>query len=797
MPKRSRKLVGSPETALSFVTLESTIGAPGEQGEVWKAHATGYDNINFAVKIGRFPITGAEAPAYARFREEFSILSKMRHPNIVKVYFQGDFQTRERTRHPFYVMEYLGDANSVSALSKSKILHDPKVARGLCLRALFETAYALRHLHSHAERGRHLDIKASNILVHHSEGGRPEIKLIDFGFAKFLARRAGEVGLDRAGRITAKISSIHRPVRAKSGQHLDLWQLAFLIKRLLARFSKRARISIPSPIHESLADWPIDYAHFPRVQALLNQWESLEEGNAAETGEVTQFYSELDELAAATNTKSFAADLRGAVRYLAIPEVAMGARVCSAAHSIRIPPRQLVLYTDRIAKIFSSAPFTALEYTRQLGFTHLVYPGALGTRFEHSVGVFDLATHFVVRMAAYPAFREICASPKDILLFILASLLHDIGHFPYAHQLEEFTEDDFSNRQWQIVRNLVAGHHSRTKQILKRDLISLLQKEFDLSVEDVDVIVELIESGETSSKLNPGLQFLRQILDGPVDLDKLDYVERDAHHCGVPYGSYVDIERILETMRIVYSSKGTATLAFDQRGVGCLEQLITARHQMYANVYWHRAVRAATTMFKHLFYLFQQCIPTRNGLEGIFFTAGSDDRLLLLLEERLRRIKPRNQRVKAAIHLAHVVSGQERNLYKAVIQNDHDDKTRRIYGGFSYPMQRRKARRIFEIIKTANMWSRKAVAFGEHNVLIDCREDSWPPFEKIQIQKAPEELEPLQSRSPIVQELRHSFVKQACQIRVFINVTALKRQYQDGTGRNEVERAIRNAMEKK
>jgi HD superfamily phosphohydrolase len=787
--KPPRELIGTPGDALSFVTLESTIASPGEQGEVWKAHATGHENINFAVKIGRSPITRADLGAYARFKEEFSILSKMRHPNIVKVYAQGDFETDAKNRHPFYVMEYLGEPENVSALSESKILRDPRAARGLCLKALFETASALRHLHSHAEKGRHLDIKGSNILTYISDKGLPAIKLIDFGFAKFLARRRNELGVDKAGRITAKISSIHRPVRAKSGQHLDLWQLAFVIKRLLGESS------IPPGAIEFVEDWPIDYAHLPRVMALLNRWTSLEVGNAAETAAVTDFYAEIDELAAATKTTGFGADLRGAIRYLAIPEVAMAAKVCSAAHSIRIPPRQLVLYSDRIAKIFSSPPFTALEYTRQLGFTHLVYPGALGTRFEHSVGVFNLATHFIVRMAAYPAFRQICADPKDILLFIIASLLHDVGHFPYAHQLEEFTQDDFNDRQWRVVKNVVAGHHSRTKQILSRDLLSLLVNGFDLSIQDIDLIFELIECGANSNKLNPGLRFLHQILDGPIDLDKLDYVERDAHHCGVPYGSYIDIERILETMRIVHDPKtAIPTLAFDQRAVGCLEQLVTARHQMYANVYWHRAVRAATSMFKHLFYLFQNGVRARDQIEKMFFKAGSDDRLLLLMEERLCKIRPRTQAVKAAIHLARVVSGQDRNLYKAVLQHDHDDKARRLFGGFSYSRQRKKAKRIFEILRRSKMWDRTANEFGEHNVLIDCREDSWPSFDKIQIRDGLDGLEPLTTWSPTVQELRHNFVKQACQIRVFINVTALKRQYRNRTGRIQVARVIRDAL---
>src|ERR1019366_2762280 len=104
--------------------------------------------------------------------------------------------------------------------------------------------------------------------------------------------------------------------------------------------------------------------------------------------------------------------------------------------------------------------------------------------------------------------------------------------------------------------------------------------------------------------------FLRTLIDGPTDLDKIDYIERDAHHCGVPYGFFIDVARLNETMRILDDKQkiGSMVLVFDVRAVGSLEQFATARHQLYANVYWHRAVRSATVMFKHAFYLFQQLV---------------------------------------------------------------------------------------------------------------------------------------------------------------------------------------------
>jgi HD superfamily phosphohydrolase len=255
-------------------------------------------------------------------------------------------------------------------------------------------------------------------------------------------------------------------------------------------------------------------------------------------------------------------------------------------------------------------------------------------------------------------------------------------------------------------------------------------------------------------------------------------------------------------MRIVKDTEtGEPVLAFDQRGVGCLEQLVTARHQMYANVYWHRAVRSATVMFKHLFYIFQRIFPERELLEKLFFKAGSDDRLLLLLEEHLerhrRKIRSQDPNVEAAIHLARVVSGRNRRLYKAVVQCDHGTKTTRCYGEHSYRAQRGKAKKIFDILAAEGMWGPEAKRMGAHNVLIDCREDWWPPFETIQILNAQGKSESLEKQATTVKQLGESFRKQACKLRVFINVDVLKPEFAAKNRRFEVETVIRTNLEQK
>ena len=103
---------------------------------------------------------------------------------------------------------------------------------------------------------------------------------------------------------------------------------------------------------------------------------------------------------------------------------------------IRIPPGLDVPLTPRVRRIIDTPPFRRLAKVNQLGFVSLIYPAAIHTRFEHSLGVYRLALLFLKRLAHDARFAE-AISPRDAELFIAAALLHDIGHYPYSHLVED------------------------------------------------------------------------------------------------------------------------------------------------------------------------------------------------------------------------------------------------------------------------------------------------------------------------------------------------------------------------
>ena len=211
-----------------------------------------------------------------------------------------------------------------------------------------------------------------------------------------------------------------------------------------------------------------------------------------------------------------------------------------------------------------------LRYVRQLGHAFLVYPGATHTRFEHALGAYHLTRKALASLEERSELA--CVAEEDRLAVRLAALLHDIGHYPFSHALEE------------------AGFPLHEKLgVAKLDRGELGDRLRDLGGAGFPARV-----GSLITKQSPSP--LQGLISGSLDLDKIDYLSRDAFMCGVPYGT-VDVERLLASLTLV-ETDGRTEVGVHEKGVSALESLLFAKYQMYRNVYWHHAVRSATCMFK-------------------------------------------------------------------------------------------------------------------------------------------------------------------------------------------------------
>ena len=230
--------------------------------------------------------------------------------------------------------------------------------------------------------------------------------------------------------------------------------------------------------------------------------------------------------------------------------------------NIRLDPAALA--------VLDTPPVQRLRYIRQLGHAFLVYPGATHTRFEHALGAY----HLTCRALSSLADRgELDAMPDEERLAVrLAALLHDIGHYPFSHALEEA---GFPSHEAQGVSLLPQGALGDTLRSLGGDALA-------------GSIGALIQGRSRSA--------LQGLISGSLDLDKIDYLSRDARMCGVPYGT-VDVDRLLAAITVV-DGPARREMGVHEKGVSALESLLFAKYQMYRNVYWHHAVRSATCMFK-------------------------------------------------------------------------------------------------------------------------------------------------------------------------------------------------------
>jgi HD superfamily phosphohydrolase len=211
-----------------------------------------------------------------------------------------------------------------------------------------------------------------------------------------------------------------------------------------------------------------------------------------------------------------------------------------------------------------------LRYVRQLGHAFLVYPGATHSRFEHALGAYHLARRALAMLDERGDLAGVGESER--LAVRLAALLHDIGHYPFSHALEE------------------AGfpHHEVLGAArLKEGPLGMALQELG-GTELIEMIAGLVTGQSDSS--------LAGLVSGSLDLDKIDYLSRDARACGVPYGT-VDVDRLLASLTVVEVG-ARREVAVQEKGISALESLLFAKYQMYRNVYWHHAVRSATCMFK-------------------------------------------------------------------------------------------------------------------------------------------------------------------------------------------------------
>lgn len=265
-------------------------------------------------------------------------------------------------------------------------------------------------------------------------------------------------------------------------------------------------------------------------------------------------------------------------------------------YQFRDPIHGFIEVSEQELKIINSAPFQRLRNIRQLATTYLVYHGAEHTRFGHSLGVMHLTSRVfdsIVQKNPLLFSADVEQNEKKIVFYRqilrLIGLTHDLGHAPFSHASEELFEDKFK-------------HEDYTKEILFNTEISDFIKEIgniykDKYGDEYEITPELIwmiydGKDVTNEKfIMPDFLFLKSFMDGELDCDKMDYLLRDSHYCGVTYGTY-DLNRFVSTLTVYKDTKdNTLHIAIERGGIQALEEFILARYFMFIQVYFHKTRR--------------------------------------------------------------------------------------------------------------------------------------------------------------------------------------------------------------
>jgi uncharacterized protein len=239
------------------------------------------------------------------------------------------------------------------------------------------------------------------------------------------------------------------------------------------------------------------------------------------------------------------------------------------AGEITDPIHKNIKFTQVEKEIIDTHIFQRLRRIRQLAGAHLVYPGALHSRFEHSLG-----SMFLAGMAGQTLYDKGYFTDNDLIQQLrLAALLHDVGHGPYSHLFEEILKDSKKS-----------SHENLGERIILETKISDIIKQNGYNPATI--------SSLSFGKHNSG--FLNEVISGGLSVDLMDYLPRDSYFSGTEYGK-VDYFRIINSLEVA-SSK---VLGINKSALYSYESMLISRYQMFKSVYFHKTVRSGEVMILH------------------------------------------------------------------------------------------------------------------------------------------------------------------------------------------------------
>jgi HD superfamily phosphohydrolase len=374
----------------------------------------------------------------------------------------------------------------------------------------------------------------------------------------------------------------------------------------------------------------------------------------------------------------------------------------------------LIPLGPREEKLINTAPFLRLQKVKQLGFVYRIWPGATHTRYEHSLGCYHLgvrALRSLLQKGDDGGLNGISIS--SIQTLVVATLLHDIGHYPFSHTIEELGYP-------------IIFHEKVGRSIIENsEIANILERDYHLSPGRVADMIDTPKAKAVSADD----ELLRSLLSGALDVDKLDYLPRDARACNVAYGG-VDVARLLSALHVHPNVNGQRRIVVTHKGISPLHSLLHTRQEMFDNIYWHHTNRAFQVM---LMRAVQEALLS-GSLQAEQMVGLDDASLLTLLADE--RMPASSRALTEALEL--------RRPYKGVLEISRP--AGHLYNRLDALFWDAQRRRRVEQLLTVELASALEMDIADYEVLFDIpRQVKWEMDVWVSFNDPPLGMEPLET----------------------------------------------------
>ncbi len=521
------------------------------------------------------------------FSKEIKLLTELTHRNVVKIMDAGKI-LYDGKNQPCYVMDLVHTPEGADGPLNLASFFDLEASNILILDVIEQLLNGIAYLHS--KQVLHCDLKPQNILLEQHSENDLEVRITDLGVSKVLGpvtNGSEETYLYGSpsyapGYAQEYINNQKKRIpreklREEYFPHFDLFSLGATLAECLST----DKIPLRDRDFKKLVDKPktnisaafnrSEYAILKRIVMRLTTEEK--DKNYPDIEAVRQDIRKLQD------EYLWPLDVR---------EMAVG-----GSPHILTQPLERVYASKRAYRIIRHPVFQRLHFLNQLNFVYLIYSGAHHSRFTHSLSAFEMAKRYIEGLVGDPLFKYLMGR-SDYELFLLSALIHDIGHYPLAHALEDLYNSPESDIKQDYDSRMVNWFLKYKPHTGGKDEVAsleeIIKEDWGFNTEQIVRIVA--KKGTPESEVE---HLIKSMIDGSIDIDKVSYLIYDSYFTGASYGLGIDLNALLSSLVVIPEITAAGVthtqLGITDKGIAPADSIIAARYSMFTRVYWHHVNR--------------------------------------------------------------------------------------------------------------------------------------------------------------------------------------------------------------